>query len=322
MAREEHIALLLKGVQVWNEWRLANPEVLPDLSNVDLDGIDLVAVNLEKTDLAGASLKNCDLRWAVLNGAITSQTMFDGSNLRGSTLDSSSFSAKHPEIPLCHRLQVSYRIEVLISKLSASNLSEIEIHNFIQELASYGAHSFKYKPLELLRELPNSIKLDPAISPLLKPTHELGQGRGNIGVRGSHRNRYISHDLRRSSTAILSPESRIEEAYYCLIKKSLDKWHLLSSREKILCLCRVLQDSDDFPSIFSTLKGLKEANQEKDLLVKAILNLMRAKDVRDDADKVFNKAHAQITEYVINAAKSSLELINRTRSQVLIAGIG
>jgi len=37
MANEEHVALLMQGdVDVWNAWRLQNPQICPDLSGAFL----------------------------------------------------------------------------------------------------------------------------------------------------------------------------------------------------------------------------------------------------------------------------------------------
>jgi hypothetical protein len=36
MANDEHVALLKKGVDAWNEWRKENPEIQPDLSDANL----------------------------------------------------------------------------------------------------------------------------------------------------------------------------------------------------------------------------------------------------------------------------------------------
>jgi hypothetical protein len=32
MANDEHVAMLKKGVDAWNEWRVENPHIRPDLS--------------------------------------------------------------------------------------------------------------------------------------------------------------------------------------------------------------------------------------------------------------------------------------------------
>ena len=46
MANDEHVALLKQGVAAWNEWRLKNPNTVPDLSGADLGGADLGGANL------------------------------------------------------------------------------------------------------------------------------------------------------------------------------------------------------------------------------------------------------------------------------------
>jgi hypothetical protein len=34
MANEEHLARLKHGVDAWNQWRAANPDIVPDLSSI------------------------------------------------------------------------------------------------------------------------------------------------------------------------------------------------------------------------------------------------------------------------------------------------
>ena len=74
MANDEHVALLRKGVDAWNEWRRQNTLIRPDLAGADLSGANLrVAnlreVNLREANLRGANLYGADLYGAYLNGA-------------------------------------------------------------------------------------------------------------------------------------------------------------------------------------------------------------------------------------------------------------
>jgi hypothetical protein len=74
MANPEHLAKLKEGVEAWNRWRKDNPEILPDLSEVDLHEMDLAWVNLGDADLsaancAGTDLAAADLGRVVLRGA-------------------------------------------------------------------------------------------------------------------------------------------------------------------------------------------------------------------------------------------------------------
>jgi len=43
VATQEHCDILATGVDAWNEWRSANPDVGPDLSGADLSGMDLAS---------------------------------------------------------------------------------------------------------------------------------------------------------------------------------------------------------------------------------------------------------------------------------------
>ena len=36
MANEEHLKILKQGVEVWNKWRNANPEIKPNLDKADI----------------------------------------------------------------------------------------------------------------------------------------------------------------------------------------------------------------------------------------------------------------------------------------------
>lgn len=51
MANEEHVRRLRnEGVEAWNAWRKAEPEVIPDLSGADLIAADLIAADLRYAD--------------------------------------------------------------------------------------------------------------------------------------------------------------------------------------------------------------------------------------------------------------------------------
>ena len=52
MANEEHFAILKQGVEVWNKWRVENPEIKPDLSKLWLREANLSGANLSVTNLS------------------------------------------------------------------------------------------------------------------------------------------------------------------------------------------------------------------------------------------------------------------------------
>ncbi|MEP7111561.1 MAG: pentapeptide repeat-containing protein [Ferruginibacter sp.] len=111
MANLEHIDILKKGANYWNDWRDANPKVIPDLSGFDmtfpipscpdLNGINLRCANLSRTTIHGPdkdwpgdtapSFNNADLRNADLSHTDCFRTSFNSSNLEGSVLKNGKF---------------------------------------------------------------------------------------------------------------------------------------------------------------------------------------------------------------------------------------
>jgi uncharacterized protein YjbI with pentapeptide repeats len=55
MADEEHLKILRQGVDVWNEWRRKNPELLPNLLGADLNLMNLSGMKLSRANLNAAN---------------------------------------------------------------------------------------------------------------------------------------------------------------------------------------------------------------------------------------------------------------------------
>jgi hypothetical protein len=53
MADEEHLAILKRGVEAWNEWRERHPQVRPDLGGARLNGVTLFETIFANVDLSG-----------------------------------------------------------------------------------------------------------------------------------------------------------------------------------------------------------------------------------------------------------------------------
>ncbi|GHO96093.1 hypothetical protein KSF_061410 [Reticulibacter mediterranei] len=81
MANQRHVDILKQGVEVWNKWRLEIEEkqksvVAPDLSGIDLSGMNLSGAfhystdfrksNLSSTYIQGSNLTQADFRYATL----------------------------------------------------------------------------------------------------------------------------------------------------------------------------------------------------------------------------------------------------------------
>ena len=93
---DDHLKILLQGVNIWNEWRESNPNVKPDLSlaklsnqnlkkanlsNSDLGGVDFTKSFLYETDFSGSDMAACNL----------TEVNMSLSNLQGATLWGANF---------------------------------------------------------------------------------------------------------------------------------------------------------------------------------------------------------------------------------------
>jgi hypothetical protein len=87
MANSEHLAKLKEGVEAWNDWRKANPEIVPDLNLGDLSKADLIGALLNMANLSGANLG-----WADLIGAHLNMANLNAANLGGADLSRADLS--------------------------------------------------------------------------------------------------------------------------------------------------------------------------------------------------------------------------------------
>jgi uncharacterized protein YjbI with pentapeptide repeats len=89
MANAEHIAILNKGVVVWNEWREKNPEIKPDLTEIKLNPLKRT---LSKLNLNGTNLSGADLSCAYFSETKLSQAVLVEADFKGSYLINADFS--------------------------------------------------------------------------------------------------------------------------------------------------------------------------------------------------------------------------------------
>ena len=114
MFNSEHLNKLREGPKAWNAWRSANPNIIPELSDIHLTlhqrqlgpsnggPVDLHAANLEFASLPNATLTGADLAdarlvgtdftnarldRATLNGADLTDAILDHADLMGAALD-------------------------------------------------------------------------------------------------------------------------------------------------------------------------------------------------------------------------------------------
>jgi uncharacterized protein YjbI with pentapeptide repeats len=86
MMNQEHLEILKQGVKVWNDWRKANPEVIPNLSRANLRELDLREVNFKGAKLLGVNLADAKLNRAELRGARLGVAYLIGANFSAANL--------------------------------------------------------------------------------------------------------------------------------------------------------------------------------------------------------------------------------------------
>ena len=98
MANPAHLEKLCEGPKAWNDWRDANPNIVPDLSKIQLTlhqrqfgpsnggPIDLNAADLDHAVLRYATLSGADLQGSRLIGADLTHARLDGAKLSGADL--------------------------------------------------------------------------------------------------------------------------------------------------------------------------------------------------------------------------------------------
>jgi TIR domain/Pentapeptide repeats (8 copies) len=91
MADQQHMEILRRGEEVWNQWRYENPEIVPDLQNAELKYAEMRGFNFSHSGMQGADLSETILngsnfRSADLSGANLCSAAFSGSNLDSANL--------------------------------------------------------------------------------------------------------------------------------------------------------------------------------------------------------------------------------------------
>jgi len=85
------VSRLQSGVDEWNRWRHENPRGRPNLRNADLSNLDLEGANLVKAYLSDINLKNSNLFGIDAQGAIFSRVNFGGATLVNAKLMNAKF---------------------------------------------------------------------------------------------------------------------------------------------------------------------------------------------------------------------------------------
>lgn len=86
MANEQHLGMINKGVESWNQWREENQDEAIDLSGADLRGTSLAGFNLKNANLMDAKLQFSNLAGALMEGANLERARLQEVNLQGTQL--------------------------------------------------------------------------------------------------------------------------------------------------------------------------------------------------------------------------------------------
>lgn len=89
MADAHHLSMLDQSSKIWNQWRLENPRLTPDLSRADLKRREFREFNLSGSDLHASELTwahviDCNCEGVDFNNSVLISTNFTGTELKGS----------------------------------------------------------------------------------------------------------------------------------------------------------------------------------------------------------------------------------------------
>jgi uncharacterized protein YjbI with pentapeptide repeats len=128
MADSEHLKILEQGVEKWNAWRQANPDVVPKLDYVSLIKADLTNVNLRGAILLCAILTNANLSGADLSDTNLRVAELVETNLSGANLSSSDLSYARLVSANLSKANLGHA-NLTNANLSAADLSDANLRN-------------------------------------------------------------------------------------------------------------------------------------------------------------------------------------------------
>ena len=142
MPDDTHLRTLLSGPDSWDEWRIRNPGLAPDLraarlngrklKGMDLSGADFRYATLDDADLSGADLRDARVELASLKEARLVRVSLDrarlaGANLEGADLSEASLVSadlRQTNLDRARLLNVDLRFAVLTrTKLHTADVS-------------------------------------------------------------------------------------------------------------------------------------------------------------------------------------------------------
>ena len=161
MTATTHIDILEQGTEAWNKWRAENPGIKPLLAEADLSDLDLNGINLGEADLTNAELYDTDLSNANLKMASMTEADFSGATLAGAELYKADLSKAYlNEVDLSETYLAAanlsgadfrgaklHQADLSEANLSSANLSEADMTGVNLAHADITDANFSYTTL-------------------------------------------------------------------------------------------------------------------------------------------------------------------------------
>ena len=143
MANEQQLKILKEeDVEVWYQWRIDNPDTVPDLREAYLVGVNLGRVYLVGAYLVDAYLKDTNLEEAYLEGANLERAYLGGANLVGAYLEGANLVDTYLERA---NLEGAYLED---ADLRSASLGSVNLKKAYLERAYLGGANLKGADLE------------------------------------------------------------------------------------------------------------------------------------------------------------------------------
>lgn len=143
MANPNHIKLLHKGKEVWNNWRMQNWNSRPDLSKshlgdinlsgyllhdadfsrVELEGADLSAAHFERADFRMANLTSANLERSDLSSAQCTSILLKNANLTRANLERAKLHGANLEGAILHQAKLVHT-DLTASRMFNADITE------------------------------------------------------------------------------------------------------------------------------------------------------------------------------------------------------
>lgn len=151
MADSKHVEILVRGVEIWNQWREKNRNLIPDLCKINLHQVNLNRYNLRDANLHEARLIGSSLRETNLFSANLSHSDFHGTDLRQAQLGladlrSADLSSSNLSDALLQGANLGY-VNLCNTELFRANLFGADLSN--AKLNSSKAYGANFKKADL-----------------------------------------------------------------------------------------------------------------------------------------------------------------------------